>query len=596
MAVVWTIDCADAGGDFAFIFNPSLSYLHQITFDVEGPPIEVDFDAAQFTEWIRMRITDVIVEENQQDSVHPELRKGRALASPVDFAFDNRSKTLLLMQKNGLVCERSCDMDKSGWARVAHVNMRDDDVEDATLGSNNSILLATLKRGRFLSLILGNELHVFDLNDEGHALHCTNPKQDKELVKEKGSLGFCRGQMPLPLLSQSGVGISRVAIVPLNKPKEDVASKGFGKILSQVDDLVSRKDVDKPKLLEDIIQFSDKSRPNAFLRSVRPELEMLAQTLCSFVEWRERSCSVPPVGEEDSSQPLSMSDRLVGELYRLAAEKLLEDEARISLMHQLEFLSHSDPQQVLTALTSLVYCDVSEEEKSNVDSALKTVFFSTSTISTFSSPVSSPTTPTQTKSPESLNSCVLQLFASLTLLHRPADFPALMKDFFSRFCGDDGGQDWIKASRVLEELQKRLDEEGHFKAAKSLNAFLKDVNVKRASGDEKSGSHDSLSTMKSLLKRADWDACLVLLSAQKATSHALTYKTLFSVFLDGIRSRLKDVKSRFLGDALRLMPDGYDVERILTLIEQVDDSPCSSKLICRNPDCTHVTVKDMPVN
>ena len=574
--MVWTTGWSDVGGDFALIVNPTSSNLRLVHVNAYQIPDEKDFDASKLSEWMRMRVIDVVKADNEGSTTPPRI-------SPLDFLYDARSKSIIVVQSDGFVFERLGNSNNCGcgWRKLATIStVKDEDHFDF------SFALTTLKRGRFLAVAGRTELSVFDLDNDGQRVEQSGRHDNVE--SNAGRLRFCRGRMPFSLVIQSGDGISRVAIASVSKLTEDITKHGFSKTLKEVDQLINGEGVDKKSLTSDLVQLTTMTRPNAFVRGVMPELEILVESL---TEWREKSCSYANRDDEYGGHPIPMSDVLVAEIYQLAHDGRLRDEKRRDVLHQLDFLSHSEPHEVLDSLTSLVY---SHDGDPSVE---KDVFFST--LSTSPSSESSPTVTVSTSAAaDPLHTSFFELFVALFLLHRVDDFKSMMKDLVYRFFHDESNPEWVEASRLLEGLRQRLESEGKSHATRSLDGFLREVKGKAEAGEigkrgpVKHMAH-TIETLTSLVRNADWNGCVAHLAGLKAAMDASSYATLFGSIFEEVNHQSGEIPVRFLKDLMRFMPKNYDLEHVLTLIEKADNRSCSNHIRCENLDCVHVSVGNL---
>ena len=588
------MSCSEAGGDFAFILDPSSSLRLIDTRDVDGVPEDADFDAAKFDEWMRMRILDVLREE-RENSASPVTRRQ---FSPSDFLFEASSRSMILVRRDGAVFERKVSAGREGvvvWRLTMRLPTQDigNDVLQDAAGMNHPFFVTSTKRERFLAYVRGGEdVSVFNLTDGGSKLTSTGEDSGISVYEEDEPVRhsrFCLGRMPFPLLFRPRVGLFKVAVEATKNP-EDSSKRGFVKILSDVDDLVRGKSgTNKEELAKDISALTSKARPNAFLRTVKQDLLTLAETLKSFDGQRTKFVEANRICPADR---LTASDRLVDELRRNSVDGSVEGESLCFLLHQLEFLSHSVPVEVVSSLLRLLHSE------SNVGDGFGGCGATSRNI-LFASVSSSSSSALGTPLP--LHDSLLQLLVSLTLVHMPSAFDETIADIVSR-CYEEADPDSAKLVQALQTLCGILEGNGELGSIRPLKRFLTDA-VQRKAGTAEGKiagtmTDDYSARMKTLVQKSDWDGCITRLKAWKKnelSEDGATYRACFDYFLDSLKKTLQSEMdgSIWLNDIVDLMPSNYDIDDILELIGSIDKRPCSSQPICRNPNCNHVTVKDL---
>jgi len=179
LAVLWTVNCADAGGDFAFVIGQGCS-TQLIETDSDGAVMESDFDASSFDEWMRMRILDCLrAEAGSLESSEKYTAPSRQIHSPWMFLFDSRSRALVMVRKDGSVYlrlhhEHEKDVhlgSESLWQNIVRLNLSDD---KSHLNDSDerraSCELTTLKQETYLLTSIGRELKVYNLSKGGAKL------------------------------------------------------------------------------------------------------------------------------------------------------------------------------------------------------------------------------------------------------------------------------------------------------------------------------------------------------------------------------------------------------------------------------------------
>merc|ERR1719285_535480 len=104
----------------------------------------------------------------------------------------------------------------------------------------------------------------------------------------------------------------------------------------------------------------------------------------------------------------------------------------------------------------------------------------------------------------------------------------------------------------------------------------------------------------SLIRNQEWASCVDQMEAWRDGDSKIDgaqYRAAFDMLVEGLKSSSHSKIDGFdvLGTIMRLIPFDYDVDQILVLIETVDNRPCSFQPICNNPDCSHVTIGDLPL-